>query len=192
MTPFLVFCFLIAAASAQFCGESYAKKNCVTRCQDPNNATVLPKAYYCNDIIDNCHMLFNCNNDTMPCWYNGPNSTVVPKDPRTFPKVRPAACDDPAKKDQALLCALTCGICCETPSYLCFDDKTIDCKGNQQKCNDSSWYDVMHLYCPLTCNLCDPYCSDVNQGCDKLKTLCTNPGLKDWMASRCAKTCGAC
>lgn len=61
------------------------------------------------------------------------------------------------------------------------EDKSTECNSIKDKCNDARHRWLMHLKCPLTCNLScdepksnDKECKDVYKDCKKNKDNCNN------------------
>uniref|UniRef100_A0A7E4W153 ShKT domain-containing protein n=1 Tax=Panagrellus redivivus TaxID=6233 RepID=A0A7E4W153_PANRE len=104
------------------------------RCQFANG-TLWGLATACSDEYINCASTFN---ETVEGY------------------ARPVRCYDENYAVQALRCAKTCAICCETPGYACEDDSRapIDCAGNRRFCRNQHWSLVMMTYCQKTCGYC--------------------------------------
>ncbi|CAI4224650.1 unnamed protein product [Auanema sp. JU1783] len=80
-----------------------------------------------------------------------------------------------------------------------------DCPARASLCNDTTYYDIMTVQCPRTCNRCSSVSTTVSTGCvDAINPrtgvsdcpqrtgLCTDSNYIALMRVQCPRTCGFC
>uniref|UniRef100_A0AC34RM18 ShKT domain-containing protein n=1 Tax=Panagrolaimus sp. JU765 TaxID=591449 RepID=A0AC34RM18_9BILA len=197
---------LLICCAAEFVQQSFAadgkcpdatgaadKVVCPLACQFPNNGSFFANARECNNQLPDaqCETIFPCTGN---CNYRNALAAILLMTPDTQPYVRNVACTDPAVQTQALQCAKTCAMCCQTAAYNCVDDprSPINCAANIGSCRNPSFQSIMTQYCPATCGLCGGGCTDAITGCTGLAALCNDVNWSTYMKTNCASTCGTC
>ncbi|KAK0427518.1 hypothetical protein QR680_010272 [Steinernema hermaphroditum] len=146
------------------------------RCTD-KYGYLLPSATVCEDADPSCGEFFKVKT-------------------KIFPAARDPLCDEEDLKEYVMVCAKTCGLCCERPDIKdSCQDRTHGCVADQ--CGHPRWTDMTED-CPKTCNTCptttiapittpNPDCKEEPE-CTDLKDKCAIDSIKNM----CPVSCGAC